>query len=277
MPRWFPLPPRIVEVEVPADDDQPDARNIAVAGGRLRHLVNLLLPTPARSGATVRPGPIAVDFAVGSGAAVTTAVDGTASTAAAAGATVATAVDGTPATVDARAGARLGRFRVDWERDAGADTVVQAAVNGRSDWQDVANAAGDPDGVTATIAGNALGARAGDLQFGFADFSGKDDLDLDQIRLVFHVAQAGTTLGNGDLQLRWRRTSSHPWEVLETITGNVDSLAGGRAFDLPDQALVSNLNGFQASVRFTADLGQIYTAQCDAVRLAADGHLEETP
>lgn len=169
------------------------------------------------------------------------------------------------------AAASITQLTIDYSRTPGAASVVETQVGGRTDWTNDASATGLPDGSNATIAGNLLGARGGQLEFSYADFTDKDMLDVSSVVLRFYVSQSGTLLANGSLQLKWRKVSTDSWTVLETITGNVASLSTPRVFDVTSSytaPVPSDLNGIETAVSFSAAVAQTYTAACDAVTLS---------
>lgn len=256
-------------------DGSANVRTVARAGLSLRNFVDLLLPTRPDVGLAVAPGPVTVTSPVSGGAAVTTTATATASTTARGGSRVATSAVAAPVVPVQAGGARLGRFRVDWSRDAGASGAVQTSLGGRSDWQNPTNAQGQRNGTVSTISGSALGPRGGALLFAFADFAGKDALTITSVQVRFYVSQSGTILNNGNLRL----VATPGWVAAqsETITSNVDNLVAPRVFTFAVPAAASNMNSFTARVEFEAGIAETFSAQVDSVQLVVSGFLQETP
>lgn len=112
-----------------------------------------------------------------------------------------------------------------------ASGVTEEAVGGRTDWANDANATGPVNGTTATIAGNALGARGGRLRLTYPASVNKTALTITKVELRFYATQSGTTLGNGTLQLGYRLGAGAD-VVLAKITGNIAALSPPQAFDI---------------------------------------------
>lgn len=159
--------------------------------------------------------------------------------------------------------------------DGPSAAVAQSAspISARQDWINPANAQGAANATLASIAGNAAGPRGGTLTFTYATQPARNDLTLDVAQLRFHVRQQATALNNGDLRLEWRPTATAAWTTLETIAGNVDSLAAPRSFSILGGAITDwpHLSAVQARVIFESALGELQTADVDAVILHAEG------
>lgn len=157
----------------------------------------------------------------------------------------------------------------------GGSSVVETAVGGRTDWANDANAisgtAGRTDGVLATIAGNVAGARGGRLDLTYpAQPTTRSGFTITEADLLFYVRQQGTVLNNGTLILAWGAAGEAAnARVLETITGDVNSLGTPRTFDiLPTIGQDwTKLSGMKASVHFEAAAAELQTADVDAVEL----------
>ena len=149
----------------------------------------------------------------------------------------------------------------------GANAVAETAVAGRTDWTNDANATGVRNGSSAGFAGDALGARGGQLELDYADPVGKDSLVISSARLLFYVQVAGTLLDNADVQLRYA-IGGGAFVTAATITGDVNALTVPRVVDLTALAtswpLVASV---RAAVRADAGLGETWTAALDAVEL----------
>lgn len=164
-------------------------------------------------------------------------------------------------------GMRVVRTSVDLIHRAGGNAVTETAVGGRTDWTNDANATGRDNGTLASFAGSALGARGGQLEFDYANLTGKGALTISAVRLHFYVRVAGTVLNNGDLRLGWLK-SGGAFTELETITGDVDSLTAPRTFDITASITGwADLDGLRTMVRAESSLGEVWTADADAVEL----------
>lgn len=172
---------------------------------------------------------------------------------------------GTPLKPEPIAGCEVVQITFDLTSTTGAATVAETAVGGRTDWANDSNATGLPDAVTATIAGNALAARGGQLEFTYADQSGAhSELTISSVTLLFRVSQAGTIGANGDLRLLWRKSGA--FVTLQTITGDV-ALADISHVITGSITSWADIDAIEAAVRFESALGETQTATCDAVSL----------
>lgn len=156
--------------------------------------------------------------------------------------------------------------------NSGATAVAQSAVGGRSDWAATGNAVGMASNASvATFAGNTLAARGGQLDLDYVDFANKQSLTITKVELRFYVAQAGTVLGNGTLQLKWSKGGAQL--LLEAITGNVDNLAAPRVHDITNQITSWNdLNALKSHVSTSTPGGNTHTASLNAVQV----HIQAT-
>jgi hypothetical protein len=167
----------------------------------------------------------------------------------------------------ARAGTRTLISRTDRAYDPGGSSVTQLAAGGRSDWASIANSTGRSDGVNATLAGSALGVRAGDLRLPFS-LPADDTLTITQVQLRFWVTQTEGAVAatNPEMQLRY------------VSAGLVMNLAFGSAFPGPSHTynlpLLSwaELQNLQASVFATHPMGSVQASTCDAVQLLITAH-----
>ena len=174
---------------------------------------------------------------------------------------------GTATKPEAQGAAEIVQITYDLVHTSGANSVTETAIGGRTDWTNDTNATGVRNGTNASIAGNAAGVRGGQLEFGFADLVNKAELAITSVTLKFYVRQAGTVLNNGDLKLKWRKDAG-AFVVLETVTGDINDLAAGRSFDISASITGwSDLDALQAAVSFEAALGELQTADCDAVEV----------
>lgn len=147
-----------------------------------------------------------------------------------------------------------------------ASGVTEEAVGGRTDWANDANATGPANGTTATIAGNALGARGGRLRLTYPASANKTALTITKVELRYFVTQAGTTLGNGTLQLGYRLGAGAD-VVLAAITGNIAALSPPQAFDITGVVAGSwaTIDQISTWALFNAALLNTSSAALDAV------------
>jgi hypothetical protein len=167
----------------------------------------------------------------------------------------------------------------------GATTVAELATGGRTDWANDNNALGKHDGVSATLAGDALAARAGTLQLNYADFPNKDQLTVTAVRVRFFHRLQGTLANNGDQQLQVGVLGS--WhQVLQSVVADVDNLAAGNVFALtvdwggtPGTGKItswSDLNNLYAQVLASCGAAELHTHTLDAVELEVDANRTDT-
>lgn len=149
----------------------------------------------------------------------------------------------------------------------GANAATQTSSGGRSDWATITNAQGDPNGTNATFAGNATGARGGNLVLDYANVTGKTDLAISLVELRFYGAVAGTALNNADVLFEYALGGT--FTNLETITGDATFSATPKSHDITaaiggDWAKIDALT---VRVQANAALGETWTASIDAVIL----------
>lgn len=177
--------------------------------------------------------------------------------------------------VPAPAGVDILQVTYDVDGSYGANAVVETAVAGRTDWASDANATGPFNGTLATIAGNALGARGGQLEFDYVDFPNKDSLTITSCVVDFHVRQAGTVGDNGDLRLKIDTGSG--FVTVASFAGNVSNLVAPRTFDISGSISVfSDLNALRTAVSFESGVAELQTADVDAVVLRVTATATET-
>lgn len=148
----------------------------------------------------------------------------------------------------------------------GSNSVTQTAVGGRSDWAAIANASGANNGTNATIAGNALEARGGRLNLAYADIPDFTTFGFTVVsaHLDFYTSQAGTTLGNGNLQHQY--SVGGAITTLATFTGNVTN--NPATYDITS-AITSQatLDALTAYVPVSYAIANLSSSTCDAVVL----------
>lgn len=150
---------------------------------------------------------------------------------------------------------------------AGATGVTQGAVGGRMDWASTANAVGTENGTMATFAGSALGARGGFLTFSYAASTGKTDLTITLVQLLFYGRIFGTSLNNGDLRLQ--ATLGGTYFLSETLTADNDFRVTPRTYDITANigASWATLATLDSRVHAGAALGATWSGEIDAVVL----------
>lgn len=154
------------------------------------------------------------------------------------------------------------------ESTDGSNDVTQVPRSGRTDWTNIANAAGEPDGLLATISGSLAGARAGELVFAYPDFaaSALSTFTIRTVRLHFYVRQTGTVANNGTFELEV--TDNGVRTKLETITSNVNNLTTPRTFDVTSiLSTWTKLDTAGVRVPFIVGGGNPIVADVDAVVL----------
>lgn len=151
-----------------------------------------------------------------------------------------------------------------------SDAVTQEAAT-RSDWTDLASAEGAPGAgspVSATLTSNALGGRSGRLVLNYPDSVDKSQLTISKVELHYYVAQSGTVLSNGNLQLGYR-FGAGGITTLATHTGNVNFLSSPDVYDVTSAVAGDwgNIDAIAAAVTASYGLGIGITASTDAVLL----------
>tara|TARA_R110000850_G_scaffold91270_2_gene193826 strand:+ start:1045 stop:1848 length:804 start_codon:yes stop_codon:yes gene_type:complete len=106
----------------------------------------------------------------------------------------------------------------------GTKPIATATNTGTDNWTNVTNAQGNPDGSSATRAGQALNATSAQIRGQHVTVPYNDDVDITLVQLKFYAAQSGTALNNGGLEFAWRANSTAAWTTLVTYTGNVNFL-----------------------------------------------------
>lgn len=273
MPNFFPI--RVVQVV---------ERIVAAAGGQVNALGKIASATSPRVLLTVRPFRVATTTAVKravirvvsrTDTAGDVLVTVSALVRARTNATFAARVLGRLAPIPTATDTALLQIDYDWSRTIPAASVAQVAAGGRSDWANPGNAAGPPNAVNATIAGNALAARGGRLNMTMQTVNGKDVLTLTAATLTFHITQAGTVLDNGDVQVGYRDQSNVD-RVLATFAGDVTTPQTFDIFGMPDVDVPSDLGLIRPYVTFVSAALETQTATCDAVTVAATAHWRPT-
>lgn len=210
--------------------------------------------------------------------AITQRVGGTAKASVKPGLSFANRATGTAAKPLPKPALKLVQTMVSLTRDVGASTVTQEAVGGRSDWATITNAQGKRDGTTATFAGNALGARGGQLVFAYpASASQKAALIISKVELRFYVGQAATTLANGTLKVGYRTGAAGTEVQLEAFTGDVNFTVSPRVYDLTSFVGGSwtVLDSIKAYINTNTALANSSTASCDAVEVHVEAAKNE--
>lgn len=170
------------------------------------------------------------------------------------------------------------RVQYDLVQRKGAATATEAnGPGGRQDFDTPANATGLRNGTLCTCAGNALAARNGRLNLGFAATLGKTALTITQVRLHFYYAQAsvlaassfgGYGIGAGaDVQLFAHAQLTQPdflttpnsFDITAAIAGDwsrVDQLRAYFVADIGALALNDNVRFDAVELEITATATQ---------------------
>lgn len=174
--------------------------------------------------------------------------------------------------------ARIQRISYSLAHRSGVEAITQEAVAGRSDWASTANATGRADGVTATLASNALGARSGRLVASLVDLTGKTALTITSVRLRVHASLTVVALATGSLTVTYRASTGGADVVLDTRTATFDALATGIEYDLT--AIVggswATLNALEATVAVSLGASLGSSAALDAIELLVDASAVQT-
>lgn len=170
-------------------------------------------------------------------------------------------------------GMKIRRIQFDLTHRRGAN--AQAGTGDA--WTNPGNAIdgtdGKHNGTVATRAGQVLSATDGTLTLDYPNFANKSTMTITSVKLHFYVQQAGTVLNNGGLILRDGAT------VLETITGDVNSLTTPRTFDVTAAHTTwASLDSLQSVVRANLGIGtNLVTCSVDAVELEVVATETQTP
>lgn len=183
---------------------------------------------------------------------------------------------GSSAKPQAKAGFKVTETFVRLQRYVGAASIVQEAVGGRSDWANPNNATGINNGVNATFAGNALGARGGRLVGSYAASVDKAALTITLVQMRFHVSQSSTVLNNGTLRLGYRINGGGD-VLLAAITDNQNYIGSSLQFDLTSVvggswAALDTLKSFAET---NTPLGNTSAAAVDAFELYVEANKTE--
>jgi hypothetical protein len=266
MPRIFPIIRRITQ-------GAGGVTNIVrVSVGILTRIVITLFNTaPQIVGFVIDAGHVTLTRLQRLGISITTVIDGTPSDAViVTGLVVAPENSGSADVPLGVTGIGISRIQYDLvHRSGGNASSEENGCTGRQDWTDVAQAEGLADGLTATMQGNALGARDGILVLNYANFTNKSELVISQVLLRFICGQSGTVLNNGNHDHRWRKNGG-AWTVLQIYTGNHQADESvGEIYDITASITGwSDLDGLETGVRQCMDIGENFIiANVDAVEV----------
>ena len=145
---------------------------------------------------------------------------------------------------------------------------ANSAVVGGSGWANTANAAGARNGTVATFTGNVAAIRNGFITLGYADPSGKDELAISRVELIFYFRIAGAIAGAAIVQLRYAHDGVN-YTTVETRTSNEDHLVAGHVLDVTaDRAWTwAMLALLTTRVTAISDIGETWTCDLDAVEV----------
>jgi hypothetical protein len=154
----------------------------------------------------------------------------------------------------------------------GTKPIATATNVGSDDWANIANAQGNPNGSSATRVGQAFATTSAELRGQHASIPYNSDINISLVQLKFYVAQAGTVLNNGGLELAWRSNSSSPWTTLVTYAGDVDFLTTPDIYTLSGLTTWQDVDTIETKVSVTLPvLTTTLTCSCDAVVKYAEG------
>jgi hypothetical protein len=126
---------------------------------------------------------------------------------------------------------------------------IETATNiGADNFTNVTNAEGNPDGSSATRAGQALSTTNAQIRGQHVAVPENDDVDIGLVELRFYAAQSGTALNNGGLEFAWRANSAASWTTLVTYAGNVDFLSTPDAYEILGLSTWSDVNSIETRV-----------------------------
>lgn len=173
----------------------------------------------------------------------------------------------TPAKPVHESGLQVARVSFDLTRRVGGNAVAETAVGGRTDWASDANVIsgtnGLHDGSVATFAGNALGARGGQLELSYADSVNKTELVISSVKLHFYGRVFNTSLNNADVQLRWSKGGA--FTTLETIAGDSDFRTTPKTHDITASiAGWADIDALKTAFRADAAALETWQAEADA-------------
>lgn len=233
-------------------------------------IVLQLIAAEIRAGVSAAMAPLVLATRQAVGALVTTSVSGSTSADQRAGVTAENRCSGTPNKVDVRGGADVVQTTISLTRRVGGNAVTETAVGGRTDWATDANAISGTNGLhdaaVATFAGNALGARGGQLELDYPNHVNKSALTLTSVKLFFYGRVFSTVVNNADVQLRWEKGAG--FTTLATITGDDDFRTTPKQFDITGSiASWSDLDALRSAMRTNAALGETWQAEFDACEL----------
>lgn len=125
-----------------------------------------------------------------------------------------------PSAAQSQAGAEIVQITYNAVCTRGASTATSTGGNAVTN---PANAQGLRNGTVATGAGNALGARAYQLNLAYPTITGKAELTITAAELRFYISQTGTALNNGGLKIGWSSTS-RAYAQTNAFAANIDNL-----------------------------------------------------
>lgn len=158
----------------------------------------------------------------------------------------------------------------------GASSAAQAAYNGRSDFTNVSNAAGLPNGQYSTLNSALLNATGGRIVLDYSLLAENSEFEIESVTVSFYCRLALTlAVGTSTMILYWRASSSDAWTPLQqlslSLVGTLNYLTAPLTYDItaavlaaPDPwAVIDNLQ--TSFVGSHTGLGLGNTIQLDAV------------
>lgn len=170
---------------------------------------------------------------------------------------------------EARPGPEIEQLTFDLTHRRGAASITEVLV-GDSGWINESNAAGEPNGGFATLPNpTGVANRFGTLVGAHDDFVGKSSLTITAVRLRVYIRVAGTVANNAEVAPEYDLGNATAITILETITGNVDSIASPRVYDLTAHRAWSwtDLNNFRSRCRALKQPAENWTVELDSMQL----------
>jgi hypothetical protein len=126
---------------------------------------------------------------------------------------------------------------------------IETATNiGADNFTNVTNAEGNPDGASATRAGQAFSTTNAQIRGQHVTIPQNDDVDISSVELRFYAAQSGTALNNGGLEFAWRANSAAVWTTLVTYAGNVNFLTEPDVYAITGMSTWTDVNDIETRV-----------------------------
>lgn len=144
------------------------------------------------------------------------------------------------------------------------------STTGTQGWTNASNSVsgtnGRKDSLNATFTGQALATRNGTISIDYENLINKNELIIRSVILKFYFQISGTTLNNGDTQLKWNKGGAD--FSLITITGNENSSVTAEEFDITSEiSSWTDLDNLQTKILCSSTVAETWSCNLDAIEV----------